>query len=125
MRMLAKKCPVFLVALLFLPLNSGYSQDASPVLTDAAASNIFLVTIDGLRWQEVFRGLDESLAANDDYAERSETIIARYGAPKREDSAAALMPFLHNTVFLHGTVVGNRDAQSCHQFLVLFLPGLQ
>ena len=47
---------------------------------DTAASNIFLVTLDGLRWQEVFRGLDQSLAANGDYAERSETIIARYGA---------------------------------------------
>ena len=80
---------------------------------DAAVSNIFLVTLDGLRWQEVFRGLDESLAANGDYSERSETIIARYGASSAEDSAAALMPFLHNTVFRDGTVVGNRDRNSC------------
>ena len=80
---------------------------------DAAVGNIFLVTLDGLRWQEVFRGLDESLAANGDYSERSETIIARYGASSAEDSAAALMPFLHNTVFRDGTVVGNRDRNSC------------
>ena len=80
---------------------------------DTAVSNIFLVTLDGLRWQEVFRGLDQSLAANGDYAERSETIIARYGAVNAADSAAALMPFLHNTVFRNGTVVGNRDKDSC------------
>ncbi len=80
---------------------------------DATVSNIFLVTLDGLRWQEVFRGLDESLATNGDYTERSETIIARYGASNTEDSAAALMPFLHNRVFRDGTVVGNRDRNSC------------
>jgi hypothetical protein len=80
---------------------------------DATVSNIFLVTLDGLRWQEVFRGLDESLATNGDYTGRSETIIARYGASNAEDSAAALMPFLHNTVFRDGTVVGNRDRNSC------------
>ena len=80
---------------------------------DATVSNIFLVTLDGLRWQEVFRGLDESLATNGDYTERSETIIARYGASNTEDNAAALMPFLHNRVFRDGTVVGNRDRNSC------------
>ncbi len=80
---------------------------------DATVSNIFLVTLDGLRWQEVFRGLDQSLAANGDYAERSETIIALYGGPNAEDSAEALMPFLHNTVFREGTMVGNRDRNSC------------
>lgn len=80
---------------------------------DAAVSNIFLVTLDGLRWQEVFRGLDRSLAANGDYSGRSETIIARYGAANAAESAAALMPFLHNTVFREGTVVGNRDKNSC------------
>ncbi|MDK1023244.1 MAG: hypothetical protein QGD92_03325 [Gammaproteobacteria bacterium] len=37
---------------------------------DAEARNIFLLTLDGLRWQEVFRGLDESLAGNRKYNER-------------------------------------------------------
>jgi len=81
--------------------------------TAAVASNIFLITIDGLRWQEVFRGLDESLAANDDYSEQSETIRARFGASNQQHSAESLMPFLHSTVFPRGTVVGNRDKNSC------------
>ena len=80
---------------------------------DAAVSNIFLVTLDGLRWQEVFRGLDESLAANGDYTELSETIIARYGDSNAKDRAQALMPFPPNQVSPICTRVWNRDRNSC------------
>lgn len=80
---------------------------------DSKASNLFLLTIDGLRWQEVFRGLDESLAANTKYNRRSEDIKAKYWTDKREERAESLMPFLHRTVFKNGTVVGNRDENSC------------
>ena len=77
------------------------------------ARNLFLLTLDGLRWQEVFRGIDESLAANPKYNNRIEDIKQRYWTDNKLDRAAALMPFLHRTVFTSGTVVGNRDKNSC------------
>lgn len=80
---------------------------------DVEASNIFLLTVDGLRWQEVFRGLDESLAENGKYNKRMEDIKALYWTPDKKERAEALMPFLHQTVFQKGTVVGNRDKNSC------------
>lgn len=80
---------------------------------DAKAKNVFLLTIDGLRWQEVFRGIDESLAANTEYNERFEDIKARYWTDDKAKRAESLMPFLHGTVFKNGTVVGNRDKNSC------------
>lgn len=92
--------------LLLLPIKSLAAADAQ-------AENIFLLTLDGLRWQEVFRGLDESLAANSDYNERSEEIRARFWTTDKEKRAESLMPFLHQTVFRKGTVVGNRDRNSC------------
>ena len=52
-----------LLMLLLLPIKSLAAADAQ-------AENIFLLTLDGLRWQEVFRGLDESLAGNRKYNER-------------------------------------------------------
>lgn len=98
---------IALLMLLLWPL----SLPAQP--RDAEAENIFLVTLDGLRWQEVFRGLDESLATNSEYTERVEHIGALYLTPDKEERASSLMPFLHETVFRDGTVVGNRDKNSC------------
>ena len=80
---------------------------------DLKARNIFLLTVDGLRWQEVFRGIDESLAANTEYNKRFEDIKAQYWTDNKEERAESLMPFLHSTIFQNGTVVGNRDKNSC------------
>lgn len=80
---------------------------------DVEAANIFLLTVDGLRWQEVFRGLDESLAEDSKYNKRMEDIKALYWTADKAERAESLMPFLHQTVFRKGTVVGNRDKNSC------------
>ena len=80
---------------------------------DLKARNVFLLTVDGLRWQEVFRGLDESLASNTEYNKRSKDIKALYWTDSKEERAQSLMPFLHGTVVQKGTVVGNRDKNSC------------
>ena len=96
---------IALLVFLLLPVNL--------LAADSQASNVFLLTLDGLRWQEVFRGLDESLAANSEYNKRSEDIKAQYWTATQEERAVSLMPFLHRTVFQNGTVVGNRDESSC------------
>ena len=80
---------------------------------DSKARNIFLLTIDGLRWQEVFRGLDESLAVNTQYNKRLEHIRKQYWTEVKAKRAEALMPFLHSTIFKSGVVIGNRDQNSC------------
>lgn len=106
--------------LIFLLLPVGCTVPPSPPIagllphsTDTEAKNLFLVTVDGLRWQEVFRGLDLSLATNREYNQRSEAIRALYWTSNAEERAESLMPFLHHTVFRNGTVVGNRDKNSC------------
>lgn len=75
--------------------------------------NIVLITIDGLRWQEVFRGLDARLAMNEEYSERSEQINLLFSDDDSAISASKLMPFLHEVVFEQGSVYGNRDMGSC------------
>jgi len=96
---------IILLGLLLLPFNLAGA--------DANTRNVFLVTIDGLRWQEVFRGLDETLAANTEYNERIEDIKAQFWTDTKEDRADALMPFLHRVVFKNGSVAGDRDKNSC------------
>ena len=74
--------------------------------------------IDGMRWQEIFRGVDpqlikdagpDSLPAGKeraDYAEKS------YARSSQAESRAALMPFLWTEMGVHGQIYGNRDVGS-------------
>lgn len=77
--------------------------------------NVLLVTIDGLRWQEVFRGADE------DYINLAGGGISEKVIPRvREVALAAtpearrqwLMPFFWSVVVSQGQLVGNRDRGS-------------
>lgn len=78
-----------------------------------AADNVVLITFDGLRWQELFRGLDPELASHEEYSEQSERLLEDFWHDDPAMSASAIFPFLHGTVFQQGTVVGNRDLGSC------------
>ncbi|WP_018275353.1 alkaline phosphatase family protein [Teredinibacter turnerae] len=77
-----------------------------------ASDNLILVTIDGLRWQEVFHGIDSSLATNKAFSSRSEKLLTDFGG---EHSAEKLMPFFHNTLAHEGALYGNKDAGECMQ----------
>lgn len=58
------------------------------------AGSVVLVTIDGARWQEIFRGVDPALAR-------------RHGlAPHEVVPADVLLPNLHGRVIAHGAAVG-------------------
>jgi len=82
-------------------------------LAASAADNVLLITLDGLRWQEVFRGLDRALATHEDYSPRSKQLLAQFWDDDSATRARLLMPFLHEVVFAQGTVAGNRDTGSC------------
>lgn len=77
------------------------------------ANNVILVTIDGLRWQEVFRGMDVTLAEKPEFTGRKDTLETLFGAGTPGESARKLMPFVHETMLGGGSVIGNRDAGSC------------
>jgi hypothetical protein len=78
-----------------------------------SAENIVLVTLDGLRWQELFTGLDPDLANNDEYSSQQERITSQFGAETGAESAKKIFPFIHNTVFENGSYVGDRTRNSC------------
>ena len=99
-----------MVRLLVAALVFAFSITAH---TAKGADNVVLITLDGLRWQEVFGGIDRELATHEEYALQSEEIMARFWRDSAQDRAAALMPFLHNLVFEQGAYAGNRYAGSC------------
>lgn len=97
---------------LYLIVLSLLSLHVFPVF---AAENILLITLDGVRWQEVFTGIDRDLAVEKKYAAQSDKLMKSFWSDSPKIRAEKLMPFLHKTVFPKGTVVGDRNRRSCAQ----------
>jgi hypothetical protein len=75
--------------------------------------NILLVTTDGLRWEEVFRGADPALAIPNNVAESQLATVKKQfliGTPA--ERRQALMPFLWSVVATQGQLFGNAAAGS-------------
>jgi hypothetical protein len=91
-----------LVAALAAPLGA---QQPPPV----RAASVILVTLDGLRWQELFGGADSSLLA-DTTTTRDTTARARYWRDTANERRRALMPFFWDVIAVQGQVFGDRSA---------------
>ncbi len=82
---------------------------AGTLRSQTPAENLVLVTIDGFRWQEVFGGMDSSLARNPRFNENdSAGIFSRYWADAPQARRAKLFPFLWSTGAREGQICGNR-----------------
>lgn len=71
--------------------------------------NIIIITTDGLRWQEVFKGMDAAIANNASFHEGDSLYIyQQYGAVTEAERRKKLMPFLWSEVVTKGQLFGNR-----------------
>jgi hypothetical protein len=75
--------------------------------------NVVLVTLDGMRWQEVFGGADTALFRQSKYyfTDRK-TLQKDFAQGTPEQRRQTLMPFLWGTVAKQGQLYGNRPAGS-------------
>ena len=89
----------------FLLVASVAAEEPSVGVTH----NVILVTLDGVRVQEVFGGLDETIAAHDELQVYSEIATGRqrYGAATAEARREALLPVFWKTLAPMGVVFGN------------------
>ena len=87
--------------------------------------NIILITLDGLRWQEVFQGADPSIAHRKKYVRNPEE-VSKYWYPEGDGRRKLLMPFLWGQVALDGQLYGNRDLGNkvdCTNHRLISYPG--
>lgn len=70
--------------------------------------NIFLITLDGMRWQEVFAGIDPLLLNDTMVLADPSKLNNRFWAKDIEVRREKLMPFLWNIVEKKGQIYGNR-----------------
>ncbi len=70
--------------------------------------NVVLVTLDGMRWQEVFRGADKQLI-NSDYTRDQKRISSKFWLESEQERRKVLLPFFWSTLSQNGQLYGNRD----------------
>jgi hypothetical protein len=74
--------------------------------------NVFLITVDGLRWQEVFTGMEEQLATREFGVWDTNRFRAWFWREATEDRRQALLPFFWNTIAKQGQIYGNANKGS-------------
>ncbi len=72
------------------------------------SQKVILITIDGLRWQELFSGADSLLVANTDYVKDTVTLKKKFWKTNFKQRRKSLMPFFWNTIANDGVIYGNR-----------------
>jgi hypothetical protein len=70
--------------------------------------NVVVVTLDGLRWQEVFGGADSTLLKSKSYTKDSNTTHKMFWDSNSEKRRKMLFPFLWNKLSTNGQIYGNR-----------------
>ncbi len=95
-----KKMKKYLLGLLFLLLVQGGNTQT--------VDNVILITLDGLRWQELFGGAVDSMMQNTELTKKPEMMMARFSAPTPGEARQKLMPWFWSTLAKEGQLYGNR-----------------
>lgn len=119
---------IFPVILLFVSLQSTQKpaiQQKSSTRVQPV-QNLFIITLDGFRWQEVFTGADSLLINDESYCPDTSTMKLLYWAATAEERRKKLMPFFWNVLASKGQVYGNRlfdNKVNVSNFYSLSYPG--
>lgn len=93
--------------------GSAQEQSAPKPGFQRKTQNVLLITLDGLRWQEVFGGVDLSLMNKESGGVRDlNSLQTRFVRPTAKESREALMPFFWNTLATQGVIFGDPDHKS-------------
>lgn len=71
--------------------------------------NIFIITTDGFRWQEVFQGADSTIISDTTYVKDTSLICDQFWNNDLAERRKKLMPFFWNIVANKGRLSGNRN----------------
>lgn len=87
-----------------------YSTLIFPAFSQDNAQRLIVITSDGVRWQEIFNGLDPVIAADKRYNQGdSAGLFSRFGGSTPEERRRKLMPFVWDSLAAAGRIYGNRN----------------
>lgn len=74
--------------------------------------NVIIITLDGMRWQEVFGGVDSLLMNDSTFTKNRKAIQNKFWASTPEERRKKLFPFFWNTIGQQGQLYGNRKYEN-------------
>ncbi len=77
-------------------------------LAQRATENVFLITLDGLRWEELFGGADDSLIVDTQYVPDTALLKEAFWADTPTLRRSKLMPWFWSKIAEEGQLIGNR-----------------
>ena len=86
--------------------------------------NIIVITLDGLRWQELYKGVDPAIVCHEKWVKGKE--IAAFMHAEEAERRKQLMPFFWTEIAGAGQLYGNRDYNNkvnCKNHHLLSYPG--
>lgn len=91
-------------SILILFILTGFLSSAQKT------ENIIIITTDGFRWQEVFKGLDTAIANDKKFNQGDSTYIyKKYSGSDFAASRQKIMPFFWSEIASKGQIYGNRN----------------
>ncbi len=103
---------VFLIQCISASNVLGQSDDKQQ-RSGLKTRNVILITVDGLRWQEVFGGSDLSLMEKEAGGVKDVPALKeRFHRSTPEESRSVLMPFFWGTLAQQGIIFGNPEHES-------------
>jgi len=91
---------LFILVTFFFSFSSIHAQQAE---------NVIIITTDGFRWQELFKGMDSAIANNSKFNQGdSSYIFEHYWSSNENERRKKLMPFFWSTISSQGQIYGNR-----------------
>lgn len=107
-RRIVCRLALLLCALFVAPLAGAQPRASAPL-----ADRVIVVTVDGVRWQEVFGGaVQELVEGKQGGAPDAKKLASRFLKPTAEERREALMPFLWKTVARQGQLFGDAERGS-------------
>lgn len=92
---------------IYLILFIFVSSTAQP-----STNNVFIITIDGVRWQEIFNGADSTLVHSSRFVKDTSLMMQQYWSNDPNERRAKLMPFVWSVIAKQGKIMGNRNLQN-------------
>ena len=105
--------PLLLCWTIWFSLTTGVKANGPQDDRSTKPRNVILVTLDGLRWQELFNGADDSFINREFGGVRDVgEVKRRFSDPAHTVRREKLMPFFWKEIARHGVVYGNPDDES-------------
>ncbi len=100
---------IIFIVLLSLSIGCATKNSKKVIEVDNKNPKVILITIDGLRWQELFTGADSLLVSNQKYVKDTLSLKKEFWKTSTEERKKIIFPFVWSHIEKTGTIYGNRN----------------